>query len=167
LKTSKAPRNVGIIASLLFLPLVFAPVAYANQSTTLIATFTFNITPTSVTQHGGNTITTFTDVVAITGGAVGTVNCAGVLVTHSDGTYNYRCEGTFTGTVKGGSGPGTAAVRFSGSGSGTTTQAKEVWDHGTGGLYGIYAKISVVATFTSATGGVGTKTMHVTFNRRN
>jgi hypothetical protein len=161
----KAMRNTGF-ASLLLLPLLLAPLAYASTpATTITVTFTFNITPTSVTTHGGNTITTFTDVIILAGGAVGTINCAGVLVTHSDGSYKYRCDGTLKGTVTGGSGPGTASIHFKGSGTGATSEAHEVWDHGTGGLRGLHAHGTVVATFTSATGGYGSKTLHVRFDQ--
>ena len=162
----KAIRNTGLTL-LLLLPLVLAPLAaYASTpNTTITVTFTFNVTPTSVITHGGNTITTLTDVITLAGGAVGTINCAGVLVTHSDGSYKYRCDGLLSGTVTGGSGPGTASIHFAGSGTGATSEAHEVWDHGTAGLRGLHADGAVVATFTSATGGYGSKTLHVHFDR--
>lgn len=163
MKTKNALKQVGI-ASLLLLPLVMIPVAYATQPTTVIANFTFAVTPTSVSSAGGNTIESFTDVIILTGGAVGTVNCAGLLIVHPDGTYNYNCSGTFTGTVTGGSGPGTASVTFAGNGAGASSTAHEVWGSGTGGLTGLHAQITVVASFTSATTGVGTKTMQVHFD---
>ena len=71
MKIKEVLRNFGF-ASLLLLPLVFAPVAYATQPITLTANITFNFTPTSVSSNGGNTVTTFTDVIVLTGGAVGT-----------------------------------------------------------------------------------------------
>jgi hypothetical protein len=145
-------------AGLLLAMSSFAP-AFATQPTTLVATFTYVVTPTSVSYAGGNTFESFTDVITIAGGAIGTVDCAGTLVIHADGSDNYNCSGTFSGTVTGGSGPGTASVSFAGNGAGASSTANEVWGSGTGGLTGLHAQITVVATLTS-----GTKTMQVHFD---
>lgn len=156
-----------VLTALVILTLsAFIPaIAYAAKPSTVSADFTFVVTPTGSKTAGSNTILDINDIITFSSGVEGTSTCVGQFIIHNaEGTGNFNAKCTFTGTVPGGSGPGTMSVSFEGHSVGSSYVAYETWSSGTGGLAGIQAQGPVVGEFTSATTGFGTKTMHVQFN---
>jgi len=116
-------------------------------------TYVYNSVVVSSTYVGGNRIDTVATNIAFSGDISGT--CIGSLidVNHANGDTTGHGTCTFTGTVTGGSGSGTAAVSFHLSGIGAGDSF--VMESGTGGLTGIHAQVSVpVSTINTYEGQV-------------
>jgi len=141
-----------------------APTAFASRPATVNASFTGTITPISVTSEDGNKFIVANDVGAFTGGITGTFSCLAHIVMHPDGSKEFREKCTFTGTVTGGSGPGSAALSFVGTGAGPLFSGKSVFSHGTGGLAGIHGRGTFEGSFTSATTAAGTSSYRIHFD---
>jgi hypothetical protein len=135
--------------------LTTVPAAFALQPPPVKANFTGTITPISVTTVNGNVYIVANDVGSFTGGISGTFDCLAHIVEHPDGTKAFHEKCTFSGTVKGGSGLGSAALAFIGTGAGPSFSGISIWTSGTGGLAGIHGLGTFVGSFTSATTAVG------------
>jgi hypothetical protein len=161
MKTIGNALKKASLISLLLLPLLAAPLAYASPPATATGTYTFSVVYTGSRSADGNTIYTFTATTVDSGGLNGILSwSSGTLVTHADGTTTLHGSGTYTGTVLG-SATGTMQFSAVGQGVGSTGQGSAVFVQGTGGLAGLTVQGTFVDTFTSATNGFGTYTFQV------
>ena len=162
MKIEKVVKQAGLI-SLLALPLLMAPLAYAAQPTTATGTFTFSLAYTGSQTAGTNTISTFTGTTVDSGDLVGTLASTGTLVSHADGSANVQASGTYTGTALG-SASGTMSFTFACQSIAGVFSCNVVFERGTGGLTGYHIQGIASGVFSSATAGAGTYAFQVTSN---
>jgi len=155
-------RHVAFTALPLLASLVLLP-ASANASTPESGSGSFTGTGDiiSVTQAGGNTIVTATEVQALTGVLTGTRVASGTQTFHPDGTFTAHDTGTFTGTIDGRT--GSITISGASTGTGNTGTGQIVGDHGTGGLAGLHLQGTFQPVITSATTAEGTYSIQFHF----
>jgi len=118
-------------------------------------TFSNTLSPVSVRQVDGNTVTDFTFHEQLSGSIAGTRVGTGTLVVHPDGTLTVEDTGRFTGTVAGIPGSVIAEVRGEGTFASLTASAQLDGSSGTGGLRGLRGTVRVTGAATGPTTIVG------------
>jgi hypothetical protein len=136
----------GIVTSSLLFTSAYASPPISGSGTYTITSFII----TSTTYAGGNTISTATATVIDTGIMTGTFSATFRDVVHADGTSNEDGQGTFTGTVDG-SASGTAlCISPASTAAPNTVSGIFVCGHGTGGLAGLHAVLTIPVQPSSA-----------------
>lgn len=138
-----------------------AQAALATAPVTGTGAFTPAGPPTTLSTRSadGNTIVTQRQTFTDTGVETGTEIDAVTFVFHPDGTFNFKADVAFTGTVAGRS--GTLAQRFEGTGDATTFHGQIETLSGTGGLANLRGQGTFVG---SSTTGSGTYTFNYHFD---
>jgi|SRR5919109_65501 hypothetical protein len=135
---------VGRLVRIATLPLVsvlfvvFMPVVHANEQIQASGIDAITLSPVSTRLADGNTFIDFTYVESWQGTIEGTRVGTGSVVIHPDGSVNAQVSGVFTGTIAGRS--GTAAIRFSVSGTFASAVGIFTVTDGTGGLAGVHGQ---------------------------
>jgi len=114
-------------------------------------TFSNTLSPVSVRQVDGNTVTDFTFHEQLSGSIAGTRVGTGTLVVHPDGTLTVEDVGVFTGTVAGRPGSVNAEVRGRGTFASLIATARFESGSGTGGLRGLRGPVKVTGAATGPT----------------
>jgi hypothetical protein len=156
-----AIRGALALIALAAVVIGFAPAALATAPLTGTGTFTPTGPPTTLSTRSadGNTIVTQRIPYLDTGVETGTEIDTITFVFHPGGTFNFRADVAFTGTVAGRS--GTLAQRFEGTGDAATFHGQIQTLSGTGDL----ANLRLRGTFEgSSTTGAGTFTLDYHFN---
>lgn len=139
-----------------------APASLATAPATGTGTFRPDGPPTTISTRAadGNTIVTQVQKFIDTGVIAGTETDTVTFVFHPDGTFNFKADVDFTGTVAGRA--GTLVQRFQGTGDAATFHGQiETLSGGTGDLANLHGQ----GTFEgSTTTGAGTYVFHYHFD---
>jgi len=115
----------------------------------------------NISQVGGNTIVTATEVQTLTGALSGTRTATGIEIFHPDGTFTAHDTGTFTGTIGGRT--GSITISGASTGVGNTGDGQIVGDRGAGGLAGLHLQGTFQPVITSANTADGTYSIQFHF----
>lgn len=148
-------KTILSLAVALLAVVLLSPPAVAATSVPASGTFTIAITPQTVTTHGEITVISFSLVETITGTLSGTRVGSGTLVVHSDGTFEARDTGTFTGTIAGRTGAATLSVVARGV-LGSSVAGRFVTSDGIGGLAVVHTQGGFAGVATSPLSFAGT-----------